>query len=216
MRLYISSFRLGNQPQKLVELVADKMQALVIANACDLSIPRVRRKRLERELTALRGLGFQAEELDLRDYFAKDREGPRLRARLEPHGLIWVRGGNPFVLRRAMRQSGFDTALRDLLHKDALVYGGYSGGIAVMGPTLHGVELVSDPKTVPTGYDPDIIWEGLGLLDYSLAPHYRCNHPASPAIEGVVDYLVAHRIPHRTLRDGEAILMTDAGETFLS
>ena len=49
-------------------------------------------------------------------------------------------------------------------------------------------------------------WEGLGLLEYSIAPHYRSDHPESEAIETVVAYFEQHGIPYRALRDGEAII----------
>lgn len=226
MRLYLSSFRLGHNPQAMVALV-DKPQgkktALVVANACDLSTAEKRRSRLEKELRDLRGLGFAAEELDLRSYFGYAAQPHSsytalpidLDAVLSACDLVWVRGGNPFVLRRAMRQSGFDLIVKTRLQRDALAYGGYSGGIAVIGPTLRGVELVSDPVHVPDGYDPETIWEGLGLCDYSLVSHFRCEHPSSPAIEGVVRYLADRKMPFKTLRDGEALVISGARESLL-
>lgn len=45
--------------------------------------------------------------------------------------------------------------------------------------TLRGIELVDDPSKVYEVYGTSITWEGLGLIDYSIAPHYRSNHPES-------------------------------------
>ena len=207
MRAYLSSFRLGNQPRRLVELARDNTRAVVVVNACDLLSDEERRPRVQQELAALQGLGFSTTELDLRHYFTDRRRARELGALLVAHGLVWVRGGNSFVLRRAMRASGFDDVIRDLLERDAIVYGGFSAAIAVLTPSLHGVELVDDPHAVPAGYDPTIVWEGLGLLPYAVAPHYKSEHPESAAMESVVRYYVDRRVPFKALRDGEVIVV---------
>jgi dipeptidase E len=207
MRLYLSSFRVGNQPRRLVELVRGGNCAAIIVNACDFLDDEERRTRVQQEVAALQGLGFSATELDLRHYFARRDRERELGAQLATHGLVWVRGGNSFVLRRAMSASGFDGAIRDLLGRDAIVYGGYSAAIAVLTPSLHGVELVDDPHSVPAGYDPAIVWEGLGLLPYSVAPHYKAEHPESAAMDAVVQYYIDSRVPFRVLRDGEVIVV---------
>lgn len=168
---------------------------------------------MNREIEALESLGFRAEELDLRNYFGSGREA--LEARLDAAGLIWARGGNAFVLRRAMRLSGFDDRVRAALARDALVYGGYSGGIAVLAPSLRGIEIVNDPDAVPEGYDPAILWDCLGLIPYHIAPHYQSPHPASPGIDRVVRYFQDHNMPYRTLRDGEAIEVRAGREELL-
>lgn len=208
MRLYLSSFRLGNRPQELVDLAPADKRALVIANACDLLSEDERRPRVERELADLRGLGFQAEELDLRRYFGPGADRAGLEARLDAGGLVWARGGNSFVLRRAMRQSGFDALLTERLSRDALVYGGYSGGVAVLAPSLRGIESVNDPAAVPGGYASQPIWEGLGLIPYALAPHYRSRHPASEGMETVIRYFIDHHMPFLALRDGEVLVVS--------
>ncbi len=207
MRLYLSSFRLGNRPERLVEL-AGRKKALVIANACDLFPEAERRPRVERELEALSALGFWAQELDLRRHFREGGDRDGLRAELYSTGLVWARGGNAFVLRRALRQSGFDGVLMDALAADQLAFGGYSGGIAVLAPSLRGIELVNDPLAVPAGYDPETIWEGLGAIDFSLAPHYKSPHPSSPGIDKVVEYLRKRGTPFQTLTDGEVLVIS--------
>jgi dipeptidase E len=184
----------------------------VIANACDGFDPAKRGPRVQRELEALGALGFWAEELDLRKHFREggDREG--LHAELYSAGLVWARGGNAFVLRRAMAQSGFDHILSEALQRDELVFGGYSGGIAVLSPSLQGIELVNDIASAPEGYDPAVIWEGLGILPWSIVPHYKSPHWSSPGIDTVVAYLQAHKLPYRTLSDGEALIVDGARE----
>src|SRR5918996_197796 len=97
MRLYLSSFRLGNRPDALLDLLDD---------------------------------------ID----------------------LLWVRGGNVFVLRRALARCGAEELLIELLAADAFVSAGYNAGAVVLTPSLHGIELVDDPADVPPGYPPEIVW----------------------------------------------------------
>ena len=121
--------------------------------------------------------------------------------------MVWVCGGNSFILRRAMAQSGFDEVITDLLASDKVVYGGYSAGACVMAPTLLGIDLCDDPEVVPQSYHTEIIWDGLGLVDYSIVPHYKSNHPESPLLDETVTFLEDRGMPFKTLRDGEAIII---------
>lgn len=203
MKLYLSSDRLGNAPEKLVELVSNNKNVAVIANAMDFVENLEREESVKREIEDLRNLGLFPEEIDLRDYFGKQKE---LSKKLNDYGAVWVRGGNTFVLNRAMIQSGFDKLIRERNNDQTFVYAGYSAGVCVLTPTLHGLELVDYPNIVPEGYSPEIIWEGLGIVDFSLAPHYRSDHPESERIEKVVEYFIKHKMPFKTLHDGEVIV----------
>ncbi len=206
MRLYLSSFRLGDHPEHLADLVGnDGRRAVVIANAMDDAPPDVRRSGTELELAALADLGFDAAELDLRGYFDQEQ---RLRHDLAGVGLAWLRGGNVFMLRYALSRSGADTVFRDLLAADALVYAGYSAGACVLSPSLRGLELVDDAGAVTRMYGSQPLWDGLALLHEAFVPHYQSpGHPETAAIELVVARYRAERIAHRTLRDGQALLV---------
>jgi dipeptidase E len=208
MRLYLSSFRLGDQPQRLVSLARQNKSAAVIFNACDFLTESERQMRLDQEITGLLKLGFNATEVDLRNYFESGKEASRaFSAALTGFGLIWVRGGNAFVLRKAMRASGFDKLIKGFLEDDLLVYGGYSAGICVLAPSLRGLELVDEVHSTPAGYSPSIVWEGLGVLPYAFAPHYKSNHPESAQVDALVRYYTENRIAFRTLQDGQAIVI---------
>ncbi len=206
MKLYLSSYRLGDKPEQLVGLLGGNKRVAVISNALDFSTDQERlAKGRQREFDELSAIGLSAEEVDLRTYFGK-REA--LEAKLKEYGLIWVRGGNSFILRRAMRQSGLDEILRKFALGDDIVYAGYSAGVSVVGPTLKGVEIVDDPTIVPEGYEAEVIWDGVGLIDFSFAPHYQSNHPESEAIEKVVGFYKKNDMLFRGLKDGEVIIQT--------
>ena len=76
---------------------------MIIANALDDASAHVRRAGAEREPAALVGLGVDAVELDLREYFGQEQ---RLRRDLAWVSLAWLRGGNVFMLRYALRRGG--------------------------------------------------------------------------------------------------------------
>lgn len=204
MRLYLSSFRNGNKPEKLLELLGDGRRTALILNAMDFVNAEDRAADLARETERLKSIGLQPTEVDLRAYFGKPEGLP---GKLAGFDLIWVRGGNVFVLRRAFKQSGADNIVAKLLAEDAVVYGGYSAGVDIMQPHLHGIELVDDPNLVPEGYDEEIIWECLGILPYCVAPHYKSDHPESADIDKTVEYYIENHVPFVALRDGEAIVV---------
>lgn len=203
MRLYLSSFRLGNKPEELLALLAGRKRTAIIQNAMDFAESEDRALSLRREVDDLTSIGLEPIEIDLRNYFGKPNE---LREVLSNFDLVWVRGGNAFVLRRAFRQSRADEIMKELLASDAIVYGGYSAGIDMLTPSLHGAELVDDSGIVPAGYEPPIIWDCLSVLPYAIAPHYKSDHPESAAVDKSVEYLINNHIPFMALRDGEAIV----------
>ena len=68
MKLYLSSFRLGDHPERLVDLLPASPRVAVIANSIDNEDPELRVAKVAAELTWLAELGLRADELDLRDY----------------------------------------------------------------------------------------------------------------------------------------------------
>jgi dipeptidase E len=214
MRLYLSSYRMGDHPEHLVALAGESgRRAVVIANAMDPAPAGVRRDAVEYELAELAGLGFDAVELDLRDYFG---DQGRLREDLGGAGLAWLRGGNTFMLRHALRCSGGDVVFTELLAADALVYAGYSAGACVLAPSLRGLELVDDAGAVMRAYGAEPVWDGLGLLDEAFVPHYRSpGHPETEAIDLVVARYRAEGVAYRTLRDGQALVVNGADTTLV-
>ncbi len=213
MRLYLSSYGLGNKPEEMMPLVGNSKRTAIIMNAQDNALPEARSERLQRETENLTNLGLQPEELDLRNYFGKAEE---LKEALADFGYFWVRGGNVFLLRRAYRQSGFDSLLVESLQNDNVAYGGFSAGICILAPSLKGLELVDPKDDVSEGYDKAVVWDGLGALGYAIAPHYKSDHPESADIDRCVDYFKESGIPHKTLRDGEAIVINGDKEKIVS
>lgn len=213
MRLYLSSFRNGNRPEQLLGLLGTGRRTALIHNAQDFLPADEREAKLTEEIERLRSIGLDPVEVDLRRYFGKPEQ---LRNILSNFDLVWVRGGNAFILRRAFKQSDADQVIGELLTSDKIVYGGYSAGIDMLTPSLHGAELVDEPNLIPEGYDDEIIWDCLGLVPYALAPHYKSDHPESAAIDRSVEYLIDNHVPFIALRDGEVIIIDGEKQSIAS
>ena len=211
--MYLSSYHLGNNPEKLKELVnKENAKAAIILNAADNSEDERRASYVASQIEELATLGIDSEELDLRNYFNRNQE---LKAKLSNYDLVWVVGGNSFLLLRAMKQSGFYKLIVPLVKNDTIVYAGFSAGAVVATPTLHGIELIDDKDTAPEGYSKEVVWTGLNLVGKSIAPHYKSNHPESEAVDEVVKYFLENGMDYWTLSDGQALIVQDTTSTLV-
>lgn len=204
MRLYLSSYKFGNYTEELVKLCLGNKKVGVIMNAVDWGDPVRVMASLKDQIEILKSLGFEPEQIDLRNYFGKTED---LKKHLTNFGLVWVHGGNTFVLKRAYEQSGFDKIIKKMLLKDEIVYAGFSAGIVILSKSLKGLEITDDPKIVPAGYKEEFSWDGLGILDYHIAVHYKSNHAESAEIYKEIEYYKEKGIPYKTLQDGEVIVV---------
>jgi dipeptidase E len=208
MRLYLSSFDLGGRPDELVALTGSARRAAIIVNALD-NRPEGRATWLRTQSGKLGGLRFSVVELDLRSYFGASDKLERF---LRDINVVWINGGNSFILRRAMRQSGFDGLVKSALARDEIVYSGFSAAAVIAFDNLKGLDIIDDPNDIPSGYDANIVWEGLGLIPFALAVHFKSDHPESESVDREIAFYEANGIPYRTLRDGEALIVHDQRE----
>ncbi|MEU4601689.1 Type 1 glutamine amidotransferase-like domain-containing protein [Kribbella sp. NPDC023972] len=199
MKLYLSSFRLGDHPERLVALLPPAARVAVICNSIDTEDSAVRREKVTDEITWLTELGLNPHELDLRSC-----TGGALKAQLPECDGVWVRGGNAFVLRAALAVSGADKLLPELIRSEEIVYAGYSAGACVLAPSLRGLELCDDPKAV----DGEVSWEGLGVLDHAIVPHLDSpGHPETDLVAEVADLYDRTGVRYLGMRDGQALVI---------
>ena len=171
MRLYLASHNLGPHANELLKLVGGGRRALYIENARDYYPGEKRANDLQEKLNMLSELGFEVEELNLRNYFGKSDKLRKFINSYKPD-LIYASGGNVFLLATAYHLSGFDEILREDLAKDKYVYGGFSAGIMAICKTIrfYGHDYLV-PERVPEIYGVDAVLDGVGLVDYQLIPH---------------------------------------------
>ena len=216
MKLFLASYWAGNRLDRLLAMSGGPgARMAIIANAVD-AIPDADRWAYYRTvmdpIEHFGAAGFDPAVVDLRMYFGRPEP---LRDVLRRHRVILVSGGNCFVLRRAMRLSGLDAMLPELL-AEGLVYAGWSAGACVAGSDLRVIEPMDDPQTRGIGHPPgDPIFEGLGLVPYGIVPHYRSDHAEAEKAEESVALAERAGLPYRALRDGETIVVEAGREELL-
>ncbi len=197
---------MGDDFGHLMNALPAGSKVAVVSNAVDF-IPHDDRVAYARNVfdpvEHFRSFGLEAFDLDLRKYFDRSNE---LEADVAKVQLIWANGGNAFMLRRAMAQSGLDRILRERVTAGTLIYGGWSAGSVVAGPTLQGIEMMDDPHVLVDGYAPEPVWEGVGLVDFSIVPHFQSDHPEAKAAARTVAWMTKRGLPFRALRDGEVVV----------
>lgn len=161
-----------------------------------------RKKHIEKDVDSLAGLGLSVEIIDLRNYFHKQTE---LKSKLIEIGAIFISGGNVFVLRQAMKLSGLDEILKELRGSKEFLYAGYSAAGCVLAPSLKGYDIVDKPSA-PYSEIKEVIWEGLGFIDFALMPHWDSKHPESADIDKEIKFCIQNNIPYKAIRDGEVLI----------
>jgi dipeptidase E len=173
-------------------------------------------KSVQRDRRDIEALGLEVEQMDLKDFFGEGKSGKerteKLSKKMAEFGAVYVRGGNVFILRRAFKQSGFDKILPELAKRKDFVYASFSAGSCVLSPDLNGLQHVDDPELDPEGYkEGERIYEGLGLIDYSIAPHFRSDHRESQKINVVVDYYLNNMVKFVAMTDNDVIISETKG-----
>jgi dipeptidase E len=163
MKLYLSSYRIPT-PDDLADLIGKPLRGVTVAlipNAKDQYIQRVKDIKVGYMVSYMQDLGMDAAVVDLQEY----DNAQALQEALSGYDLIWVMGGNTYMLRYEMRRSGFDTIIRPLLEKGA-VYGGDSAGALAACESIAGVESADNPD-----FAEELVKDGLGLVPYMVLPH---------------------------------------------
>lgn len=209
MRLYLSSYQLGDHPEAFTRMVRGNKRGWVIMNAFDGVDPRLRRVETQRQLTNLAGIGLTGHEFDLRVHDAES-----LAADFGAPDFVWVRGGNVFTLRAALARSGADALIVDRLGADSLVYAGFSAGGCVLAPSLAGLEECDSTDDALLLHGA-VEFDGLNILDRPFLPHLgTSDHPEREILTQVAAAYAQDSKQHWALRDGQA-LVVDGGRVEL-
>ena len=205
MKYYLSSFKVAIEPEKFKALFPKNRRTGYIPNALDFTGADKEKVKahIDSDIHELTGLGLEVEMLDLAAYFGKQTE---LKSKVDELGAVWVSGGNVFVLRQAMKLSGFDELLKLLSQKNEFLYSGYSAGCCVLSPKLDAYKIVDDATDTPYQELDTVIWDGIGLIDYAFLPHFDSDHPESSDIDKEIKFCKANNVPYKALRDGEALI----------
>lgn len=164
MKLFLSSLGIP-EPRALMDLVGVK-GTVKVASIRDAWGPYGldRQKEFDGYATAqLQSINAEHSVVNLADY-ENDQSG--LMNALSGFDLIWIHGGNTFVLNYSIQKSGFGNVIRKLLD-EGIAFGGDSAGAVIACPTLHGIELVDDSSVAP-----EVLYNGLNLISFGIIPHW--------------------------------------------
>lgn len=166
MKLFLSSGDIPNNLRdvflNLVGKQATDIKFALIENAADPYTDDTKGWMFETR-KSFESLGMQMTLVDLRLY--KD-DPENLYTVLKNVDIVWIGGGNTYYMRWLMKVSGFDTIINKLLAK-GIVYGGGSAGAILPCPVLDKFDIVDDQNAAP-----EVIKQGLGLIDFIIVPHW--------------------------------------------
>ncbi|MGA9872273.1 MAG: Type 1 glutamine amidotransferase-like domain-containing protein [Rhodococcus sp. (in: high G+C Gram-positive bacteria)] len=201
MKLFLASYRFGAHVDEFRALTSGPGRVAVISHATDGWPEQARESALTSEIRGLRDLGYDPYELDVRRF--RDRPDA-LAAELDSVQTLWIRGGNTFVLRSVLHQCGADEPIVSRVRDGRLVYAGYSAGACVASPSLRGVDQADDPAEIADGA---VVWEGLGLVDFALVPHFGSVLDENGAGAAMVAKFEREGVRHLTLTDEQVVVV---------
>lgn len=199
MKLYLSSYRIPT-PDDLATLLGKPLKQVsmvLIPNAQDYYSDRAWIVKVNRAVAEMESLGMNVSVADLRLYL----DAQTLKQDLQEHDLIWVLGGNTFVLRHEMQRSGFEDVVADLLD-NGIVYGGDSAGALVAGLSIAGIESADDPE-----FAEEVIENGLCLVPFVVLPHV--DNPEFADVVPKVKELRQGRKDVIELKDSQAVIFDE-------
>lgn len=156
-----------------------------------------------RQLKVMEDVGFTLENIQELDIEGKTEE--ELRELLSGQDIIFVQGGNTFYLLKAIRESGFDKVVEDLIGQ-GVIYIGVSAGSYVACPTIE----VANWK----GLDENVVelkdLTAMNLVPFNVFVHYQ------PSLQNLVKEKVGSlKEPLRILSDNQALLIRDGKVDFI-
>jgi len=166
MKLFLSSLAISKSQAEHFELLvgkpAEQIKLALVENAADVYAEDSRDWVVEHR-NAIVNNGYQIEQIDLHNY-SNDLDG--LEQKLSGVDVVWMGGGNTYYLRWLLQDTGIDKVLIKLIKEDGLVYGGGSAGAIITGPTIKHFEKADNPDEAP-----EMIYEGLNLINEVIVPH---------------------------------------------
>lgn len=201
MKLYLSSFKIGKNPKTLVNMLGENLNTAYITNGHAHAATDVRQFESTWDIRELREAWLTPEVLNLSDYFGKQK---LLKKKLESFGLIYVAGWHILNLRIAMKLSGFDIVIKELIDSD-IVYAWYDSGAGIVGPDLNAYKAVELESCIT--YKHETIWEWLGLTPWYIVGNINSIHELSnEKSKKLMKYYDEKELKYKKIKDWEVIL----------
>lgn len=151
---------------------------------------------VEKDKKLMKEAGFQVIDIDI-----VGKTETELRKILQGFDVIYVQGGNTFYLLKAVRESGFDKVIKELIER-GVIYIGVSAGTIIAGPNI-------DPAWWKYG-EPNKNKVGLkNLTGLNLVPFLICVHVDKLKAGIIRDYANKTKYQVFALTNDQAILVKD-------
>lgn len=141
--------------------------------------------------------GIKYEEIDIENKSEKE-----IKEFFRNKNIIHMEGGHTFYLLRAIKKTGFDKILKELL-KNGIIYIGTSAGSSIMGPTIGFSSHIPDNASA----------EDLQALNY--IPFLFKAHYTDDKRENYMAKMRTINYPVRFFKDGQGMLIEDGKYTFV-
>ncbi len=152
---------------------------------------------ITRHKQAMKEQGYSYEEIDI-----EGKSEEELRSFFKDKNIIHMEGGNTLYLLRAVKKTGFDKILKDLIN-NGIIYVGTSAGSSIMGPVIDFSSWIT--KDTPK---EDLI--ALNYVPFVFKAHYTDDKETEYKEKtNKVGY------PVKFFRDGQGILVEDGKYTFV-
>jgi dipeptidase E len=157
---------------------------------------------MEKHYKQMDAMPFEYEEIDIE---GKDQD--ELRKLFSDKDVVYMHGGNTFYLMRAIKDSGFQEVIEELIGNGVL-YAGTSAGAYVACPSLEMCLWKDTTKYFPF-QDQDL--EGMGLVPFIVSVHYEKEHK-----ETTDDGVAKTDLKTYVLTDDQALIIEDGQITELT
>ncbi len=155
---------------------------------------------LERHKKAMTERGYNFEETDI-----EGKGEQELRDFFKDKNVIHVEGGNTFYLLKAVKETGFDKILKDLIDQGK-IYVGTSAGAYIACPTIEVSTWGPNQKDRYGVTD----FTALNLVPFLLKAHYTDDMK-----ELIKERAAQSKYPVRVLKDGQGILVENGSYRFV-
>ncbi|MBB1032524.1 type 1 glutamine amidotransferase-like domain-containing protein [Dietzia sp. SLG310A2-38A2] len=208
MNLLLLSLGVGAVPDFIAEHVARPAPAVRIGYLNDAASPYAGAEFVAAERAQLSDLGYVLTDITAADF---DDTGAFADV-LDRVDVLYVAGGNTFVLLAALRRHGADAILVERV-RAGLPYIGSSAGSVITGPSIEPVSLMDDPSAAPELSDHG----GLRLVETVVIPHADGALPPYPPelIARLVE-IYGSTYPLTLVNDDQALLVENGTARLVS
>lgn len=200
MKLFLTSTGITQEQRRsFLNLVGKEFPEIsfaLIENAAD-PYPEERKGFVYATRELLDSYGMKLKRVNLSDY----KSNPKgLRNALQGFDVVWIGGGNIFYIRWLMKETGFDSLIKELVAQ-GVVYAGGSAGAIVATETLKHFDLIDNPKV-----SPEQIYTGLGLTNLVILPHWGVEK-FQQGLNKIKSLYESEGGKVITMRDGQAVVV---------